>query len=121
MLEKDAEALLCALKKICPAGGYKVVSSEEIEAKTENSTPVSKAEAERLLVLLDERGFINLRFSEGGEYCFTVLPRGYEYETQSAKSGVYLRNKAFLKTFAGVFVGAFLGAFLGGIIAGLII
>ncbi|MBP5308399.1 MAG: hypothetical protein J6Z34_04615 [Clostridia bacterium] len=116
MLDKNTEALLEALKNVCPSGGYVVVSADEINEKMKRQGNFTVSETERMLAALSERGYINLRFSDFSEYCLAVLPKGYAYEPDGANNGVFVRNKALLIIFAC----AFAGAFAGGVVAGLI-
>lgn len=114
MFDMRMQAVLDLLKDICPTGGYAVVSAQEVSARTRSEDPVSAEEVDKMIRAMDASGLINLRFSEGGEYCLTVLPKGRAWEADGGKIGFFARNRALIITGVCAFAGAAAGAFLAG-------
>ena len=114
MFDTRMKTVLDVLKDICPTGGYAVVSAQEISARSSKSDFISAQDADKTIRAMDAGGFIDLRFSEGGEYCLTVLPKGRTWESGERKIGFFVRNRALIITAACAFAGAAAGAFIAG-------
>jgi len=112
MMDRNTEILLSAIKELCPSGGYTVVSADDIAEKA--GADFTEEETARMLASLDERGYINLRFSQGGEYCLSLLPSGLNFSSGRVKKGFFVRNRQFFITFLCAFAGAFLGCLAAG-------
>lgn len=108
MLDRRTEALLQKLNALCAGAAFCIVSEEDLLLAGEDGASVKG-----MLDFLEDRGYLQLSYAEGGEYCVRILPEGRLYfERAAAKIKEEARRKK------GEALCAFLGALAGGIVSG---
>ncbi len=115
MPESFVKQVFNILKSACKVGGYAVISLDEVCDALDRS--VSQEELDSAVGSLIKEGGISLRFSEGGEYCYTVLS-DVIFEPDEVKPVDNARNTGFVAYFALVMLASFAGGLIGGLIAG---
>lgn len=96
-------------------GSYKVLEAGELLGALPAEEKTDEAGLENALRYLSERGYIDLRYSDGGTFCLCSLPKGRSYaetlraEQSAAKPSAAPRGR-WLSAFLGAFAGGFAGA-----------
>ncbi len=108
MLDKRTERLLKKLNFLCKSGGYCILEGDELLFEGEDDDSVKG-----MLGYLQDRGYLDMRYAEEGEYCLRLLPEGrlYSERENRERSGEKKRLKTLACCSA---LGAFFGALLGG-------
>ena len=118
MTEAKKAAMLLYLNDECKEDGYEIFSDEDFLTLYPPALGVKKEEIERAVRALNEEGYIDVRYAEGGTYCISVLDKGRNYESQAlcVKFGALRRvSPAFWYAFFGGACGGLLAAALSGI------
>ncbi len=111
MLDRRTEVLLEKLNALCARSAFCIVEEGELLSAGEDGESVKG-----MLGFLQDRGYLELGYAEGGEYCVRILPEGRLYsEREAAEKREELRRNRRGALCA--FFGAVAGAFLGGGIA----
>lgn len=119
MTEAKKAAMLLYLNDECKDDGYEIFSDEDFLTLYPPALGVKKEEIERAVRALNEEGYIDVRYAEGGTYCVSVLEKGRNYESQAlcVKFGALRRvSPAFRYAFFGGACGALLASALAGIV-----
>ncbi len=114
MLDVRSSRLLNRINTLC-TGGYKIVEESELLSCFPVSAGVGGEELQRMIAYLEERGYIDVKYADGGQYCLCPLPDGRLYFETAREERTDLkrrRREMLLMTAAGAFFGAFLGALL---------
>lgn len=99
-------------------GSYKVLDAGELLGALPAEEKTDAAGLENALRYLSERGYIDLRYSDGGTFCLCSLPKGRSYaETLRAERCAAKPSAAPRRGRLIVFFGAFAGGFAGALAA----
>lgn len=112
MLDRRTGQLLEKLNALCARAAFCIVEEEELLFAGEDGESIKG-----MLGFLKDRGYLELGYAEGGEYCVRILPEGRLYFERAAaeKREEQKRNlRESLCAFFGALGGAVLG---GGIVA----
>ena len=74
-------------------------------------------EIARAVKTLDEEGYIDVRYAEGGNYCLSVLDKGRRYEAEEQPLSV---RRNLFRSLSPVFWWSFAGGAAGGFLAAVI-
>ena len=118
MLDLRTEKILEYLKDLCPSNGYSVLSIGEVASYLADSEDVSLEEVEKGLLYLSYEGYINMRFCEGGEFCFSMLPKGRAYVKVTVRETT--KEREIRWNILRQALPPFLGSLIGGFIVGMI-
>ena len=115
MLDRRTGQLLEKLNTLCARAAFCIVEEEELLFAGEDGESVKG-----MLGFLKDRGYLELGYAEGGEYCVRILPEGRLYFERAAaeKREEQRRN---LRESLCAFFGALFGAVLGGGIVALFV
>ena len=108
MLDRRTGRLLQKLNALCTSAAFCIIAEEELLFEGEDSESVKG-----MLDFLEERGYLQLRYAQEGEYCVRMLPDGRLYFERAAAQKREEKNRARLQALC-----AFLGALGGGILSG---
>ena len=108
MLDRRTGILLQKLNALCTGASFCMVEESELLFENEDSESIKG-----MLDFLEDKGYLQLRYAQNGEYCVRILPEGrlyferaaaqrYEEERRSRREALY----------------AFFGALIGGIVSG---
>ena len=115
MLDRRTGRLLQKLNTLCEGAAFCIVNEEELLFEGEDSESVKG-----MLGFLEDRGYLQLRYAQEGEYCVRMLPDGRLYferaASQKREEARRSRNEALC-----AFFGALGGALLGGGIVALLV
>lgn len=120
--------VLSALSALCPDGGYVIVSAGELKKRSKALSRLSGKELEELFALLEREGYVSLRYSDGEEFCVSLLDNsrydsnaftGKSVEAKAKRARFYEKNEGnyFLKLCLPSFFGGAVGGIIGGVIA----
>lgn len=108
MLDRRTGRLLEKLNALCASAAFCLVDEEELLFAGEDGESVKG-----MLGFLKDRGYLEIQYADGGEYCVRILPEGRLYfERERAERRDEKRRSRSVALCA--FFGALLGAFLGG-------
>ena len=82
MTEAKKAAMLLYLNDECKENGYEIFSDDDFLSLYPAALGVNKEEIARAVKTLDEEGYIDVRYAEGGNYCLSVLDKGRRYEAE---------------------------------------
>ena len=108
MLDRRTGRLLQKLNELCTSAAFCIVGEEELIFEGEDGESVKG-----MLGFLADRGYLQLRYAEEGEYCIRMLPDGRLYFERAAAQKREEKNRARVQALC-----AFLGALTGGILGG---
>lgn len=115
MLDRRTGQLLEKLNVLCARAAFCIVEEEELLFAGEDGESVKG-----MLGFLKDRGYLELGYAEGGEYCVRILPEGRLYfERAAAEKREERKRNRRESLFA--FFGALFGAVLGGGIVALFV
>ncbi len=108
MLDRRTGKLLEKLNALCASTAFCLVDEEELIFAGEDGDSVRG-----MLGFLKDRGYLEIQYADGGEYCVRILPEGrlYSERERAEKRDEKRRNRSVALC---AFVGALLGAVLGG-------
>ena len=110
MLDRRTGALLQKLNTLCKSAAFCMVEEEDLLFSGEDSESVKG-----MLGFLEDRGYLQLRYAEEGEYCVRILPEGRLYfERAQAERREEVRRSR--REALSAFFGALGGSILGGVI-----
>ncbi len=118
MLDKQTSSFLKALYNMCDDGVYKVIDAETLLQRVGKKHSVEAME--NILKYLAKNEYIDIQYSENGEYCLTVLSKGrglFETIDNSKRMEKILRRNVWITTVLSAlsaFGGALLAIFLFG-------
>ncbi len=115
MLDRRTGLLLEKLNALCARAAFCIVEEGELLFAGEDGESVKG-----MLGFLQDRGYLELGYAEGGEYCVRILPEGRLYFERAAAERREERRRNRRETLCGFF-GALLGALLGGGIVALVV
>lgn len=113
MLDKRSSALLFKINTICSAGSYQIVEEGELLSCFPAKFGMGAEGLQRILSYLEERGFIEIKYADGGVYCISPLPDGrlyFENVLSERSEGARKKRNLFVLTVIGAFLGSFMGA-----------
>ena len=108
MLDRRTETLLKKLNERCTGNAFCMVEEGELLSEGEDGESLKG-----MLSVLEDGGYLQLRYAEEGEYCVRILPEGRLYFERAAaqKYEEVLRGRRET-------LHAFFGALIGGILSG---
>ena len=112
MLDRRTERLLQKLNALCINAAFCIVEEDELLFEGEDSESVKG-----MLGFLQDRGYLELSYAQGGEYCVRILPEGRLYSERSAaerREELRRSRREALCAFFGALGG---GLFSGGLVA----
>ena len=112
MLDRRTGQLLEKLNALCERAAFCIVEEGELLSAGEDGESVKG-----MLGFLQDRGYLELGYAEGGEYCVRILPEGRLYFERAAaekKEEVRRNRREALCAFFGALGGGILG---GGLVA----
>ena len=115
MLDRRTGRLLQKLNELCTGAAFCIVSEEELLFEGEDSESVKG-----MLGFLEDRGYLQLRYAQEGEYCVRMLPDGRLYFEQVAAQKREEKHRTRRLALC-AFLGALGGGILGGGIAALLV
>ncbi len=113
MLDKRTATLLHEINVICSGGKYEIVEEGELLSCFPTKEGMDKDSLKKTVDYLAERGYVDVKYAEGGVYCLCPLPEGrlYSERTKTAKTdGARRRWETVLVTAIGAFVGGLVGS-----------
>lgn len=108
MLDRRTGQLLEKLNALCSRAAFCIVEEGELLSAGEDGESIKG-----MLGFLKDRGYLELGYAEGGEYCVRILPEGRLYFERAAAERREEQRRNRRETLCG-FCGALLGALLGG-------
>ena len=108
MLDRRTGTLLQKLNALCQSAAFCIVEEEELLFEGEDGESIRG-----MLGFLEDRGYLQLRYAQGGEYCVRMLPEGRLYSERAAAE-----KREDLRRSRREALCAFLGALGGGILSG---
>lgn len=115
MLDKRTGKLLEKLNELCTDATFRVIEEGELLLEGEDGVSIKN-----MLGVLEGKGYLEMRYADGGEYCLRVLQEGKSYFERSAAEKKAERRHGRKETMSN-FLGAFLGAALGGGLVALLV
>jgi hypothetical protein len=115
MLDRRTGRLLAKLNALCARSAFCIVEEEELLFAGEDGESVKG-----MLGFLKDRGYLELGYAEGGEYCVRILPEGRLYFERAAAEKKDEQRRNRMEALC-AFFGALLGAALSGGIVALIV
>lgn len=118
MLDRRTGQLLEKLNALCARAAFCIVEEEELLSSGEDGESVKG-----MLGFLKDRGYLELGYAEGGEYCVRILPEGRLYSERAAaekREEARRTRREVLCAFFGALLGAFLGGGLTALVAAII-
>ena len=115
MLDRRTGRLLQKLNGLCASAAFCIINEEELLFEGEDSESVKG-----MLGFLEDRGYLQLRYADEGEYCIRMLPDGRLYFEQAAAQKREEKTRARVQALC-AFLGALGGGILGGGIVALIV
>ncbi|MCL2228242.1 MAG: hypothetical protein FWC00_00255 [Firmicutes bacterium] len=112
MLDKQTSKFLKVIAKICEDGSYKIIEKSFLSAYT--------ASVDQMIRFLQDNEMIDVKYSDEGVYCLSVLPKG-RVTIETARTGgrnPKIGNRNLLILIGVAFLASFIGAFLGTLLAG---
>ncbi len=117
MLDKLTAAVLAAVNELA-GGAYKVIEAKELA----DVLPAKYKAYERglcdALKYLGARGYVDIRYEDGGTFCLRSLPKGRAYTERGEEEKKERRTKGGLLA---LFFGSFAGGALGALVTGLLL
>lgn len=112
MIDKHAEHLLKFLNNIVKDDSYKIIEIPTLLASYKRKENINESELNSIVAQLEQREYIDKKYSDKDVYCLRVLPKGkvhFEEESDLVKQIAKLkRSFVFYVLLSGVV--AFLGA-----------
>ena len=108
MLDRRTGTLLQKLNTLIKSAAFCMVEEEDLLFAGEDSDSIKG-----MLGFLEDRGYLQLRYAEEGEYCVRILPEGRLYFERAAAE-----NQEETKRSRSQLLCAFLGALGGGLLGG---
>ena len=108
MLDRRTGTLLKKLNELCTSAAFCMVEEEELIFEGEDGESIKG-----MLGFLEDRGYLQLRYAEKGEYCVRILPEGRLYSERAAAE-----RREELRRSRRESLCAFFGALGGGILSG---
>ena len=132
MKENLTAELLSVLATVCSGGEYVVVSAKELKKKSRALSSLSGENLERLFAVLEDRGYVSLRYSDGEEFCVALLTGRQNYnpfperndfgsQPKISRLSEIKAGNAYLKVALISAFGGFAGGFIGAVIAFLLV
>ena len=112
MLDRRTGILLQKLNVLCTSAAFCMVDEGDLLFEGEDGDSIKG-----MLGFLEDRGYLQLRYAEEGEYCVRILPEGRLYSERAAaemREEIRRSRRELLCAFFGALGGAFLG---GGLVA----
>ena len=114
MTEAKKAAMLLYLNDECKENGYEIFSDDDFLSLYPAALGVNKEEIARAVKTLDEEGYIDVRYAEGGNYCLSVLDKGRRYEAEEQPLSV---RRNLFRSLSPMFWWSFAGGAAGGFLA----
>ena len=108
MLDRRTGTLLQKLNMLCQSAAFCMVEEKELLFAGEDGESVKG-----MLGFLEDRGYLQLRYAEEGEYCVRILPEGRLYFERAAAENQEEKRRSVRQALC-----AFFGALGGGILSG---
>lgn len=120
-MKNDVETnLLYALTLLCDKVGYTVVSLDEIKGANSILAKYSSEIIEKTLFVLEQKGFVSVRFSDGNEFCVSVIKNASAFSKRTSFCAINEGNLSSLHFIIALFAASFTGGIFGGVVGCLI-
>ncbi len=113
MLDKQTNILLNYFNESSQDGAYKVLEKNEMINSFPKKYKVDDDSLKSMIEHLEERNYINVKYSDDKVYCLAVLPKGrlFKEKMLELKKEQAKYNKLIITTMSLSCVAAFVGAF----------
>ena len=112
MLDRRTGTLLKKLNTLIKSAAFCMVEEEDLLFAGEDGESIKG-----MLGFLEDRGYLELRYAEEGEYCMRILPEGRLYFERAAAENQEEKKRARVLMWCAL-LGAFIvGIFSGGLVA----
>jgi hypothetical protein len=114
MLDKRSEFLLKIINNICAEDSYKIIDIPLFIERMEKRYNIDEVSLKQMMVFLQKRELIDVKYSDNEVYCLCILPKGRLYFENTVTEDKQVKKLkkmfAFYVLLSGIF--AFLGAAL---------
>ena len=121
MLDKRTLKFLRVIAKICEDGSYKIIEKSFLTTEM-NPKKTDAAALDQMVRFLQDNEMIDVKYSDEGVYCLSVLPKGRvanEGGSRAGGNGIARTDvKGLVLLAIAVFLASFVGAILGTLLAG---
>lgn len=117
-MDRICTAVLDKIQSLSPAGRYVIIAEDEFLEAFPEGAEESGSELDRVLTVLRNGGYIDVKYSRGDMYCVAPLKEYIENAEEPDSGAAEIYEKKPRPDF--VFVSAFTGGALGSLIISLI-
>ena len=113
MLDKQTVVLLDNLNNLCQDGNYKVLDKNDLINNYSKKYKINQDSLNDMIEHLQQRNYINVKYSDDNVYCLTVLPKGrlFEEKNKELQNERKKYNKLIITAMSLSCISAFVGAF----------
>lgn len=112
MLDKNSLIVLKALNKLADADAYKVVTLEDVMSNMGGKANLEAEVVKQIIEFLSKQEYINIKFSEDGTYCYSILQKAKLLLEQTPATKKATKQKPQILNYVLTGVSAFVGTML---------
>ena len=109
MLDKKTTLILKTLNKLTEGNAYKVITTEEILANLSQKSQYDLETIKQSVEFLEKQQYLNIKFSEGNTYCYSLMPKARIYLEQEKTKLTPKKNNNQIMMYVYIMIASFIG------------